>query len=156
MIVPLVGGSGDKGCPHPHSHRLCRGAGTERKGLRRLSDVARVADIQAPVIYYYFDSREALIEEVVRSGVALVRERVTELLDRLPEGTSPIERIEAAVAAHLEYVLHASDLTTAAIRNGGQLPENMRARQLAEQESYGDLWRHCSGTHNKPVTSGPN
>ncbi|MDV6247216.1 TetR/AcrR family transcriptional regulator [Rhodococcus opacus] len=107
----------------------------------RLSDVARVADLQAPAIYYYFDSREALIEEVVRSGSALIREEVSQVLDQLPDGTPPMDRIEAAVAAHLEYVLHASDLTTASIRNSGQLPEEMRARQLAEQESYGNVWR---------------
>ncbi|RYE41231.1 MAG: TetR family transcriptional regulator [Hyphomicrobiales bacterium] len=107
----------------------------------RLSDVARVAELQAPAIYYYFDSREALIEEVVRSGSELIRVQVTEVLDQLPPDTPPMDRISAAVAAHLEYVLHASDLTTAAIRNSGQLPEDMRARQLAEQEEYGDVWR---------------
>ncbi len=107
----------------------------------RLSDVARVADLQAPAIYYYFDSREALIEEVVRSGSELIRVQVSKVLDRLPHDTPPMDRISAAVAAHLEYVLHASDLTTAAIRNSGQLPEGMRARQLAEQEEYGSVWR---------------
>ena len=36
----------------------------------RLSDVAEYAEIQAPAIYYYFPSREDLIEEVMYSGIA--------------------------------------------------------------------------------------
>ena len=47
-----------------------------RKGYAgtRLSDVADQAEIQAPAIYYYFPSRDDLIEEVMWSGIAHMRE----------------------------------------------------------------------------------
>ncbi|WP_405846700.1 TetR/AcrR family transcriptional regulator [Streptomyces sp. NBC_01518] len=114
-----------------------------RKGYAgtRLSDVAEQAQIQAPAIYYYFSSREVLIEEVMWVGVARLREHVAEALDALPADTTPMDRVDAAVEEHLRYQLAISDFATAAIRNAGQVPEDIRTRQLAEEAKYGDIWR---------------
>ncbi|QTI69014.1 TetR/AcrR family transcriptional regulator [Gordonia polyisoprenivorans] len=114
-----------------------------RKGYAgmRLTDVATVAELQAPAIYYYFDSREDLIEEVMWVGIADMREHVTGVLDELPDGTDPLERILAAVDAHLRHELQISAYTTASIRNSGQVPEHIRTRQIAEEARYGKIWR---------------
>jgi AcrR family transcriptional regulator len=114
-----------------------------RKGYAatRLSDVADQAEVQAPAIYYYFPSREALVEEVMWTGIARMREHVGQVLAALPAGTGPIERIDAAVAEHLRYELDISDYTTAAIRNAGQVPDYIRTRYSAEAARYGEIWR---------------
>lgn len=114
-----------------------------RKGYSgtRLTDVADEAELQAPAIYYYFPSREDLIEEVMWTGIAHMRDHVNEVLTALSEDTDPMGRIEAAVEAHLRYELEISDYTTAAIRNAGQIPEDMRLRYSAEASNYGDTWR---------------
>jgi AcrR family transcriptional regulator len=107
----------------------------------RLSDIARHAAVQAPAIYYYFPSREDVIEEVMWAGVSRMRTHVRSVLDALPPETPPLDRIDAAVEAHLRHELEISDYTRAAIRNAGQLPEHIQTRQLAEANRYGDLWR---------------
>jgi AcrR family transcriptional regulator len=107
----------------------------------RLSDIAELAQVQAPALYYYFASREELIEEVVTLGMARALTHVTETLDALAPGASGLDRICAAVGAHLEVVLRLSDYASAAIRYGPQLPSDMRERQLAEQRAYGGVWR---------------
>ena len=107
----------------------------------RLSDIAELAHVQAPALYYYFASREDLIEEVVTLGMARALTHVSESLDALPPETSKLERICVAVGAHLEVVLRLSDYASAAIRNGPQLPPELRRRQLAEQRTYGEVWR---------------
>jgi AcrR family transcriptional regulator len=107
----------------------------------RLSDVAEYAELQAPAIYYYFGSREELIEEVMFSGIAGLRKHVQEVLDELPPDTSPMDRIMAAVEAHLRHELEISDYATASIRNSRQMPQPLRARQLKEDASYGRMWR---------------
>lgn len=114
-----------------------------RKGYAgtRLSDVAEQAEIQAPAIYYYFPSRDDLIEEVMWSGIAHMREHLTQILSALPPGADPLDRIDAAVEAHLRYCLEISDYTTASIRNAGQVPENIAIRYAAEASQYGDMWR---------------
>jgi len=114
-----------------------------RKGYAgtRLSDVADQAEIQAPAIYYYFPSRDDLIEEVMWSGIAHMREHMARVLAALPPGADPLDRIDAAVEAHLRYCLEISDYTTASIRNAGQVPENITIRYAAEASQYGDIWR---------------
>jgi len=114
-----------------------------RKGYggMRLSDVAQVADLQAPAIYYYFDSREDLIEEVMWVGIADMREHLTRILDALPPGTPAMDRILVAAEAHLRHELEISDYATASIRNAGQVPDKIRKRQLAEEARYGEIWR---------------
>lgn len=107
----------------------------------RLSEIADLAELQAPAIYYYFPSRDDLVEEVVLVGLRRVIKHVTERLQALPRDVSAIDRICAAVAAHLEVVLEESEYATAAIRNGGQLPPAIRENQLRLRRQYGALWR---------------
>ena len=58
-------------------------------GGLRLTDVAAVAEIQAPAICYYFPGREDLIEEVMWAGIAEMREHVLGVLDALPAKSVP-------------------------------------------------------------------
>src|ERR1700757_4866386 len=107
----------------------------------RLTDVASEAEIQAPAIYYYYASRDELIEEVMWAGIADMREHVVGALGELPDDTPPLERLLAAVEAHLRHALEISDYTTASIRNAGQVPLSIRKRQILEEERYGEVWR---------------
>jgi TetR/AcrR family transcriptional regulator, cholesterol catabolism regulator len=103
--------------------------------------VADQAEIQAPAIYYYFPSRDDLIEEVMWSGIAHMRAHMAWVMAALPADAGPLERIDAAVEAHLRYALEISDYTTASIRNSGQVPEGTAVRYTAEASQYGDMWR---------------
>jgi TetR/AcrR family transcriptional regulator, cholesterol catabolism regulator len=107
----------------------------------RLTAVAAEAEIQAPAIYYYYESRDDLIEEVMWAGIADMREHVAAALADLPDGTPPLERLLVAVEAHLRHALEISDYTTASIRNAGQVPVAIRKRQILEEERYGEIWR---------------
>jgi AcrR family transcriptional regulator len=107
----------------------------------RLTGIAEVAQLQTPAIYYYFSSREEVIEEVIRVGQRLTIDHVVQVLDDLPPGTSAIERILAAVEAHLDIVLSRSQYASASIRNMSQLPDDMRERQTELRREYGAIWR---------------
>jgi AcrR family transcriptional regulator len=107
----------------------------------RLTDVAAEAEIQAPAIYYYYASREELIEEVMWAGIADMTEHVAAALSDLPDGTPPLDRLLVAAEAHLRHALEISDYTTASIRNAGQVPLSIRKRQIVEEERYGEVWR---------------
>src|ERR1700752_2283354 len=115
--------------------------GTKGYAGLRLTDVASEAEIQAPAIYYYYASRDELIEEVMWAGIADMREHVTEVLSALPDGTPPLERLLAAAEGHPRHALDISDYTTASIRNAGQVPLAIRKRQILEEERYGEVWR---------------
>ncbi|WP_405138669.1 TetR/AcrR family transcriptional regulator [Nocardia sp. NBC_01388] len=114
-----------------------------RKGYAgtRLSEVAEIAELQAPAIYYYFPSKDDLVEEVMWAGIADMNVHVGGVLAEVPAEVRPIDRILVAVEAHMRHELEISDYTTASIRNAGQVPEKIRVRQLEEEAKYGKMWR---------------
>ncbi len=107
----------------------------------RLVDVAEVAGLQAPAIYYYFDSRDDLIDEVLWAGVNTVHQHLDKTLSDLPADTDPMTRLLVAVEAHLWCELEVSDYTVASIRNLGQVPAGLRTRSLVVERSYAHLWQ---------------
>ncbi|PBC35341.1 TetR family transcriptional regulator [Rhodococcus sp. ACS1] len=106
----------------------------------RLIDIAEVAEVQAPAIYYYYESREALIEAVVMEGTRNATIQVEIILGELTDA-DPVARLLAAVEGHLRVAMHGSAFTLASIRNSGQLPDDMRARKQVEETKYGRIWR---------------
>jgi TetR/AcrR family transcriptional regulator, cholesterol catabolism regulator len=107
----------------------------------RLSDVADEAGVQAPAIYYYFDSREELIEAVVTVGTVRLREFVIAAVEAAPPDASALDRIDLAVEAHLRQLMSESSFAHAVIRNVGQLPDSIRSNQLVEERKYARFWR---------------
>jgi AcrR family transcriptional regulator len=107
----------------------------------RLTDIATEAGLQAGSLYYHFDSREALVEEVMWAGQVRTEQFVRQRLAELGGDATPIDRIRTAMSAHLLAVLASTDATSASIKMIGQVPPDIRERLLAGQRAYGDLWR---------------
>ena len=108
----------------------------------RLVDIADLAEMQVPGVYYYFASKDDLVEAVLREGVAKAHAFVEERVAAVPVGRPALDRLRAAIEAHVLVVLEIGDYTSANIRIFGQLPDDIRRRHLAQQRSYGDLWRN--------------
>ena len=107
----------------------------------RLADIAQRAGMHTPGVYYYFPSKEDLVEEVLRVGVARACGYVEERVAALPDGASALDRLRAAIEGHVLMVLEIGDYTSANIRIFGQVPDDVRARHLADQRAYGNVWR---------------
>ncbi|MCA9572729.1 MAG: TetR/AcrR family transcriptional regulator [Myxococcales bacterium] len=69
--------------------------------------VAEHADVSKPSIYYYFDSKEALIRELVLGLAATERQVAREALDRSPDGP---EVLGGFMRAYVEHHLVSLDL----------------------------------------------
>ncbi len=106
----------------------------------QLSEIAEQAGTQAGSLYYHFDSREELIEEVIRRGVSLSFARTRAVVDSLPASASALERLEAALRAHLKFQLVESDYACAAVRSIGQYPQGMWSRVNSKFRAYGKFF----------------
>ncbi len=107
----------------------------------RLSEIADEAGLKPANIYYYFESREALIEKVMEVGVQRGFEAVRDAVETLGTDASPLERLKSAIRAHLQSNLAQDDYASATIRCLGQVPDDMRERQLAHERKFGHYWR---------------
>lgn len=106
----------------------------------QLSEIAYEAKTQPGSLYYHFDSREELIEEVLRQGVTLSFARARAVVDALADDSSALQRLEAALRAHLKFQLVESDYARAAVRSIGQYPEDMWSRVNAKFRAYGKFF----------------
>jgi TetR/AcrR family transcriptional regulator, cholesterol catabolism regulator len=107
----------------------------------RLQEIAEVAELKAPAVYYHFPSRDALITAALRDGQVLVREHVLHALTQLPPESGPRDRVLAAVESHLRIELELSDLASAVVRTSGHVPPHIRAEIDTEVTAYYDVWR---------------
>jgi AcrR family transcriptional regulator len=102
-----------------------------------LADIAARAGTKAGSLYYYFSSREDLIREIMTRGVVEIHENVSAAVDALPEGASSRQRLAAAIAQHVHYMLTQNDLARAAIRTLGQAPAEVQGPAIELHRVYG-------------------
>jgi TetR/AcrR family transcriptional regulator, cholesterol catabolism regulator len=116
--------------------RLFRQQGYSATTLRQ---IAGMAEIKAGSIYYYFDSKEAILDEVLDQGLHRIFEAVKTALKKAGD-VSHRRRIGLAIETHLAALLEASDFTSANIRLYGQLPERLKKRHRPLRRAYAKYW----------------
>ena len=104
--------------------------------------IAERVGIKAGSIYHHFPSKDAIVQQVLDEGVRVVLRDVTAALDALPGDTGPLEKVEAAIKAHLRSSLENSDYTSASIRAFAFLPEQLRRNCRVERRRYEDIWQN--------------
>jgi AcrR family transcriptional regulator len=107
----------------------------------RLTDIAAEAGMQAGSLYYHFESREAMVAELVRLAWERTTGFVHQAVEALPPTASDVDRLCTAMGAHLTSCLESNAYTSALVRILGQVPEEVRVRSRDDQRAYARYWR---------------
>lgn len=102
-----------------------------------LAEIAEAAGTQAGSLYYHFASREELALEVLTTGARAALAHSSAAVDRLPSGTSARTRLEAAIMAHVAFMLDRSPAALASIRAIGQIPPTIAEPLSVIFDDYG-------------------
>jgi AcrR family transcriptional regulator len=133
--VPVPGGS--RRLILDTAARLLRSGGYHQTTLR---EIAEAVGIRKASLYHHFASKEEIVEAVVNDGVRFVHDAVVAALVDT-RGTTPRQRLEAAITAHLTALHGQRDYTTASFRvftfGATPVPDSVRAARRA----YEDVWR---------------
>jgi len=117
--------------------RLFRDQGYVATTLRQ---IAEAANMKAGSIYYHFNSKEEILDEVLNQGLRLIFDAVKQAVSDAGADASCARQLEAAITTHLQMLLEKSDYTSADIRIYNQLPTGLRARHRRLRREYGEYW----------------
>ena len=106
-----------------------------------LRDVAERAGMGAGSLYYHFDSKDAILREVLEVGIATIDEAVRAAVAVLPASATPVMRLREAIRADLRALLETSEYTPAYARIYNQLPASVKRRDHPRRVAYLDYWR---------------
>jgi len=105
-----------------------------------MSDLARSIGVKTSSIYYYFDSKDALIEETFRIGIELVHRNVREAVEALGPDAPHRDRLKAAFTAHIHSLLGENSYSPANIMNYSHATAEVRERNKVVRVAYGRYW----------------
>jgi TetR/AcrR family transcriptional regulator, cholesterol catabolism regulator len=97
-----------------------------------VGDLAEALGLQKGSLYTHIDSKADLLWEVAREGA----EAFHAALDEIPEDGPVLDRIQAAMQAHLRVVAEQLDIATVFIREWRYLEGERRELFLAERRRY--------------------
>jgi TetR/AcrR family transcriptional regulator, cholesterol catabolism regulator len=97
-----------------------------------ISDLADALGLQKGSLYAHIDSKAELLWEVAREGA----EAFHAALDTVPDEGPVLERIRAALRAHLGVVAEQLDIATVFVREWRYLEGEHRERFVAERRRY--------------------
>lgn len=113
------------------------------KGLSgaKLSEIAKISGMLAPSLYHHFESKDDLVEAVMLEGIYHNTRYIVARVEVLGPDAPPLVRLEAAITAHIDFLLTGNDYSSAVSRVFKDLPEEMRRRVLAAYSAFDNYWR---------------
>ncbi len=104
-----------------------------------LRGIAAAAGMKAGSVYYHFDSKDQIIEEVLREGMAAVERAFDDAAARSAGGEAE-ERLTAHVEAHLEALFAHGAFTAAHVTMFHTVPEEVRDVIVPLRDAYEARW----------------
>jgi AcrR family transcriptional regulator len=105
-----------------------------------LSDIAALADTYSGSMYYYFASKDHLVEQVLNIGTTSVSEVVMKRMARAKKGAAVLPRLRLALETHLMQMLKRDDFIVAYWKIIDQVPAEIRERHNKLPRLYGKFW----------------
>lgn len=102
--------------------------------------IAQEANLKAGSIYYYFNSKEKILGEVLDIGIHRIKAAISDGIDNLPPDATGLDKIEVAIRGHLHTLLKYGDYTSANITIYKQIPKAARQKHRTLRHTYADDW----------------
>ena len=115
--------------------------GTKGYSETTLADIGAEAGTYAGSLYYYFPSKESIVEEVLNIGTTSVSNLVMGKVSMLPAETAVLDRIRVALETHMGQMLKRDEFVVAYWKIIDQVPEEIRQRHLVLPRAYGRFWQ---------------
>jgi AcrR family transcriptional regulator len=106
-----------------------------------LRHIARAAGMQAGSVYYHFESKDEILEEILRRGIVAVDQVFAQVAHDLTPDASPSERLVRHVRAHLGALFEHGAYTAAHVTVFHSAPAGVRAASIPVRDAYEQRWQ---------------
>lgn len=120
-------------------HAAAKMLGEKGYAASTLRALASVVDMKPGSVYYHFNSKEEIVDEVMNTGVGMILTSVRDALDAAPPGSRFEDRFRIAVRAHLATYLE-GHFTSAYMQVYEHLPTAIKRRSRTMRQAYAQLW----------------
>ena len=107
----------------------------------RLQDISSRIGTLPGAIYYHFDSKDQIVEEMLAACMSVITDAVEQNLAKLPPDAGAKLRIHTAIVAHTASLFSNLNYMRAYYRVHDQVPTEIRNRYAVLPRRYGDLWK---------------
>jgi len=104
-----------------------------------LREIARAANMKTGSLYYHFDSKESLVEEILTLGTQGALSAARAAVEALGSGADPVDKLQAAFTAHARFLLEEEDFASANLKILPQVPPAIRERHVRHDREYGEF-----------------
>lgn len=104
-----------------------------------LRHIAAAVGMKAGSLYYHFESKEALLREILSQGIAVMVAAFEEAAE-VTKGCDPPTRIEAHVRAHLAALFENGPYTAAHVTTFRTAPTSVYDAIVPERDAYEAMW----------------
>jgi len=106
-----------------------------------LNEIAAVAGTQAGSLYYYFTSREELVEKVLEISMQKTAQHVAGAVAALRSDVPQLLRVETAIRAHIASILTLDDYLIAYQKIINQVPDDIKQHFIFFPRAYATFWK---------------
>lgn len=140
MARKQTGGAGANETRENLLRLAARTFGTQGYTATTMRNIAEQAGIEAASIYYHFASKEDLVDAVMEQGADRILQHLNEQLAALPTEATAEQRFRAAVLGQMTGLVRHGDFALVNSRLLGQLPDQVRERQIKRRERHQKVW----------------
>jgi AcrR family transcriptional regulator len=116
-----------------------------------LRDIAEAVGMKTGSLYYHFNSKESLVEEILALGTQGAFDASKAAVEALGPAADPVDKLGAVVLAHTRFLHDEEDFASANLKILHQVPPAIRERHVRQDREYGHFVAgvidEIAGTH---------
>jgi TetR/AcrR family transcriptional regulator, cholesterol catabolism regulator len=104
-----------------------------------LRDIADAVGIKTGSLYYHFESKESLVEEILTLGTQGALDASRAAVEALGETADSVDKLEAVFTAHTRFLHDEENFASANLKILHQVPPQIRERHVRQDRTYGQF-----------------
>ncbi|MDR7156483.1 AcrR family transcriptional regulator [Sphingobium xenophagum] len=114
-----------------------------RNGYQATSmrDIAAAVGMKSGSLYYYYDSKEALLAAILNDTIDAHLAILKEAVDNLPANSTVRQKLDKAFQASVKIISDSGDMAVASAQTLSFLQEPEYSEQVRHRQAYNQFWR---------------